>query len=134
VLAGIAWDERVYLVPRPDGRLLAGATEERAGFDCRTTEEGVRGLVAAAAALVPALAGARLAGAEAGLRPATPDGLPCVGPVPGLDGLLVAAGHHRHGILLAPITAQLVADHVAGRALPAAARAFAPGRFAAACA
>jgi glycine oxidase len=131
VLAAIAWDERVYLVPRPDGRVLAGATEERAGFDCRTTEAGVRGLVDAAVALVPALAGAALAGAEAGLRPATPDGLPCIGPAPGLDGLLLAVGHHRHGILLSPLTARLIADLVAGRPLPAAARAFAPGRFAA---
>jgi len=130
-LAAIAWDEAVYLVPRPDGRVLAGATEERVGFDCRTTEAGVRGLVAAASALVPALAGAALAGAEAGLRPASPDGLPCIGRAPGLDGLLLAVGHHRHGILLSPLTARLVTDRVAGRPLPAAARAFAPARFAA---
>jgi glycine oxidase len=128
VLAAIAWDERVYLVPRPDGRVLAGATEERVGFDRRTTEAGVRGLVDAAVALVPALADAPAAGA-AGLRPATPDGLPCVGAVPGLEGLLVAVGHHRHGILLSPWTARLVADLAAGRPLPAAAAAFAPARF-----
>jgi glycine oxidase len=127
--AAITWDASVYLVPRPDGRVLAGATEERAGFDCRTTEDGVRGLAAAAAALVPALAGARQAEARAGLRPASPDGLPCIGPAPGLDGSLLAVGHHRHGILLAPLTARLVADRIAGRALPAAARAFAPERF-----
>jgi glycine oxidase len=128
--AAIVWDRSVYLVPRPDGRVLAGATEERAGFACRTTEAGVRGLVEAAAALAPGLAGAPLAGAEAGLRPATPDGLPCVGPAPGLDGLLLAVGHHRHGVLLSLPTARLVADRIAGRAPPAAARAFAPERFA----
>ena len=127
-LGAIAWDERVYLVPRPDGRVLAGATEERVGFDCRTTEDAVRELAAAAAALAPALAGAP-AEARAGLRPATPDGLPCVGPAPGIEGLLLAVGHHRHGVLLAPETADLIAALVAGRSLPPAARAFAPERF-----
>jgi glycine oxidase len=128
-LSAIAWDERVYLVPRPDGRVRAGATEERAGFDCRTTEAAVQGLVEAAAALVPALAGAARAGAAAGLRPGTPDGLPLLGPAPGVEGLLLAIGHHRHGILLSPVSAQLVVDRLAGRPAPAAARAFAPDRF-----
>src|SRR5690606_35012407 len=104
--------------------------EERAGFACHTTEAGVRALLDAAVALVPALAGAPLDAAVAGLRPGSPDGLPLIGPAPGAPGLLLAVGHHRHGILLAPATARLVADLVAGRALPPAAAAFAPARFA----
>lgn len=128
LLRTIVWDERIYLVPRPDGRVLAGATEERVGFDCRVTAEGVRALVASAIARVPALADAAFAGAEAGLRPGSPDDQPTIGAAPGQEGLLVAAGHHRRGVLLSALTGQLVADLVAGRPLPDAARAFDPAR------
>jgi glycine oxidase len=129
LLRAIAWDERVYLVPRPDGRVLAGASEERAGFACHTTAAGVRDLLDAAAELAPALARAELLAARAGLRPGTPDGLPLIGPAPALPGLVLAVGHHRNGILLSPITGRLVADVVTGKMLPEAARAFDPGRF-----
>jgi glycine oxidase len=118
-----------YLVPRRDGRVLVGATEERVGFDRRVTAEGLRSLLAAAPALVPALADACFEAAAAGLRPVTPDGLPLLGPAPGLEGLVLALGHSRNGILLSAITGQLVADLVSGKALPAAARAFRPDRF-----
>ncbi len=128
LLRAIVWDDRVYLVPRPDGRVLAGATEEHVGFDCRVTAEGVRALVGAAIARVPALADAAFAGADAGLRPGSPDGQPTIGPAPGQEGLLIAAGHHRRGILLSALTGRLVADLVAGRPLPDAARAFDPAR------
>lgn len=128
-LGAMVRGERAYLVPRRDGRVLVGATEERVGFDRRVTAEGVRGLLAAARELVPALGDADFSGAAAGLRPATPDGLPLVGAAPGLEGLLLAVGHARNGVLLSPITGRLVADQVAGKRLPDAAQAFRPERF-----
>lgn len=124
--------EVVYLVPRSNGRLLVGATVERTGFVNEVTAAGVAGLLAAAIALAPSLGNARLAGAWAGLRPGTPDGLPLLGETP-VRSLILAAGHFRNGILLAPLTALLVADIVTGagsRDLSA----FSPERFAnAAC-
>jgi glycine oxidase len=123
--------EQAYLVPKRDDSLVVGATEERVGFDCRVTAAGMQGLLAAAPRLAPALADTRFRGGWAGLRPATPDGLPLIGPLPGAPGLVVAAGHHRNGVLLAPVTALLVADLVLGKALPADAAAFRPDRFAA---
>lgn len=119
-----------YLVPRRDGRVVVGASEERVGFDRRVTADGVRRLLAAAPRLVPALADCAFRDAWAGLRPATPDGLPLVGPVPGVDGLLVAAGHHRNGVLLSPVTGRLVADLVLGKTPPPDADAFRVDRFA----
>src|SRR5690606_8124188 len=126
----ITWDERIYLVPRPDGRLLAGATSERVGFDRRVTAAALARLASDAIALVPALADAGLEGARAGLRPGTPDGLPIVGPARALEGLVLACGHHRHGVLLSAITARLVADAIVGKGWPDAAAAFSPARFA----
>jgi glycine oxidase len=96
-----------YLVPRGDGRVLAGSTMERVGFDARTTPEAVAALRAAAVDLVPALGRARGEKAWAGLRPATADGLPAIGPG-GARGLFYATGHLRNGILLAPVTAGIV--------------------------
>ncbi len=97
-----------YLVPRPDGRVLIGSTEEDAGFDKRTTAEAIAGLISLACRLAPALARAEVERAWAGLRPGSPDGLPFLGPVPGLDNLYVAAGHFRAGIQLSPATALLM--------------------------
>ena len=119
-----------YLVPRRDGSLLVGATEERAVFDRRATAAGVAQLLGEAIRLVPGLDDAGFAGAWAGLRPATPDQLPLVGPYPGLDGLVLAAGHHRSGVLLAPLTAQLVTGLVLGKGLPEEAAPLRPERFA----
>ena len=120
----------VYLVPRRDGGIVVGATEERVGFDASTTEAGLAGLRDAAVALVPELARAETVRAWAGLRPASPDGLPLVGPAPGIDGLWLAAGHTRNGILLAPLTAEWIADGIAGRPLPEEAESLRPERFA----
>lgn len=103
-----------YLVPRADGRVLAGTTLEFVGFERGVTPEGVGRIVAAAAALVPALAKAPIAGRWSGFRPTTPDRLPLIGPTDVL-GLFVATGHFRNGILLAPLTAEIVADLVSGR-------------------
>jgi glycine oxidase len=127
--APIVWERETYLVPKRDGSVVVGATEERVGFDCRTTTEGVAGLIEAAAALVPGLRRAAFRSAWAGLRPATPDALPAIGPVVGYERLFVAAGHHRNGVLLSPVTAELIADLVEGKELPADAAAFAPNRF-----
>jgi len=90
--------------------VVLGTTVEFAGFDKRVTVGGLNGILAGAQAVYPALAGAEVLRAWAGLRPYTSDGLPLLGPVPGVEELLVATGHHRNGILLAPITAQLLRE------------------------
>jgi len=105
------WVPGAYLVPREDGRLLIGATVERAGFDERVTAHGVRELLHAALAAAPSLGDFTITESWAGLRPGTPDGLPVLGPTP-IDGLLLATGHYRNGILMAPATARLIADAV----------------------
>ena len=103
-----------YLVPRSDGRLLVGATVEASGFDERTTAAGLHRLRHAALAAAPSLAGFTLTENWAGLRPGTPDDLPILGPT-SLDGFFLATGHYRNGILLAPVTARLIADAVEGK-------------------
>jgi glycine oxidase len=104
-----------YLVPRPDGRVLVGSTEEDAGFDKRTTAAAVRDLLAFATTVVPALAGAPLERCWAGLRPGTLDELPYIGAVPGVDNLFVAAGHFRSGIQLSPGTGLVVKELLLGQ-------------------
>jgi glycine oxidase len=104
--------ERVYLVPRPDGRLVVGATVEEMGFDTAVTAGGVHELLREAYRLLPDVAEMELLVASAGLRPGTPSNLPLVGPG-AIDGLVLATGHFRNGILLAPLAAQAVADLVA---------------------
>jgi len=123
----IVWGSDAYLVPKLDGSLVVGATTERVGFDRRTTAAGVARLLRAAQALVPDAGGARFLGAWAGLRPDTPDHLPLVGPWPDAPGLVIAAGHYRNGVLLAPLTGRLVADGVLGKGW--AEPAFDPARF-----
>jgi glycine oxidase len=107
-----------YLVPRLDGRLLIGATEEDAGFDARPTAGGIVGLLEFATQLVPALAGAWLEQSWAGLRPGSVDGLPYLGPVPGCDNLHIAAGHFRAGLQLSPASGLAMACHLLGRPTP----------------
>lgn len=103
--------EAVYLVPRGDGRVVLGATSEAHAAPPVVTAGGALRLLAAARALWPALDRAELVEGTARDRPATADGLPLVGPS-GVDGVVLAAGHYRHGVLLAPLTARLVADHL----------------------
>jgi glycine oxidase len=110
---GIVASERVYLVPRPDGHLIVGATVEEQGFDTTVTAGGVHELLREAYRLLPEVAEMELVEATAGLRPATPDNLPRVGPS-GIDGLLWATGHYRNGILLAPLAANLIVEQLAG--------------------
>jgi glycine oxidase len=105
--------ERVYLVPRPDGRLIVGATSEEQGFDTAVTAGGVHELLREAYRLLPDVAEMELLAAVAGLRPGTPDNLPLVGPG-AIEGLLLATGHYRNGILLAPLTADAIAALLAG--------------------
>ncbi len=106
----VIYSHLAYLVPRPGGEVILGTTEEFAGFDKRVTVSGLKGILAGAQELYPGLAGAEVLRAWAGLRPSTSDGLPLLGPVPGVEELLVATGHHRNGILLAPITARILRD------------------------
>jgi glycine oxidase len=114
---------------RGDGRVLAGSTVEKAGFDKSVTAAGVRAILDMALQIVPALADVRIADAWAGLRPGTPDGLPVIGDG-ALPGLVHAAGLFRDGILLGPLVGELAAE-LAGGATPAAdLRAFSPRRFA----
>jgi glycine oxidase len=120
--------ERFYLVPRGDGRYALGATMEERGFDTTVTAGGVRELLQEAQLLIPGLDEMVLEEAAAGLRPGTPDNGPLLGER--ADGVVVAAGHHRNGILLAPLTGDAIAALLAGEPLPDEAAAFAPGRFA----
>lgn len=113
-LRRVAWGADCYLVPWADGTILVGATVEHVGFDERATLPGVSGLGAAATRLVPALAGASFTSVRVGLRPGSPDDLPFIGRSAQVPGLVYAAGHYRNGVLLAPLTARLVAALVAG--------------------
>lgn len=125
----VVWGAGCYLVPRRDGRLLVGATAEDVGFDERATAAGVRDLLDAACDLVPELWQAAFAGVRVGLRPATPDGLPIIGRSDRLPGLVYATGHFRNGVLLAPLTARLVAELLDGRTSDPALAVAAPQRF-----
>jgi glycine oxidase len=128
LLRHVVCSPRGYLVPRSDGRVLAGSTTERAGFDKAVTAGGVRALLDMSLELSPALADVRIADAWAGLRPGTADGLPVIGPG-ALPGLVHAGGLYRDGILLGPLVGELAADLARGRAPEAALAAFAPERF-----
>src|SRR5262249_59711612 len=113
--------EEIYLVPRQTGECLVGATVEDGVEDRTVTPSALHWLITEALTTVPALGRAPFLRAWAGVRPASPDGLPLIGPWPDLPGLLVATGHSRAGVLLAPVTARIVRDSIlAGRcALPA---------------
>jgi len=130
---GLVRGSSIYLVPRDDGRVAVGATVEERGWDRRPTAGGAYELLRDALALVPGLDDAELVAVRTGLRPGSPDDLPLVGPGV-VDGLVVATGHHRNGILLTPITAEAVAAVVAGEAPPPEVAACDPRRFAGAAA
>jgi glycine oxidase len=104
----------IFIIPRTDGRLLIGSTFDETGFETSVTLGTVRDLVARVSVLLPGVADLPLVMSWAGLRPGTPDGLPFIGPGP-MEGLLVATGHFQNGILLAPVTAELVTDLIVGR-------------------
>jgi len=118
-----------YLLTKADGSTYVGTTVEDVGYDARPTAVGIAGLLALVPRLVPRLADATFAAAWAGLRPGTSDGLPLIGRIPGWHGVTLAAGHFRDGILLAPVTGEVVADLVARRVPRLPLEAFDPGRF-----
>lgn len=122
----VTWARGVYFVPRQDGRLLVGATVENCGFDGRTNAEGISTLLERALSAAPSLRNFTISEMWAGLRPGTPDGRPFIGPT-ALDGYFLATGHYRNGILLAPVTAALIADCLGGGSNDLLAP-FAPGR------
>ncbi|MGH9748023.1 MAG: glycine oxidase ThiO [Candidatus Acidiferrales bacterium] len=119
---------KAYLVPRPDGRIVAGSTLEDAGFDKHVTPAGVQKILDGILELVPALATAQLIDSWAGLRPGTPDNLPILGPTD-IRGFHIATGHYRNGILLAPATARVLCDLVLGKAPSLNINRFSPLRF-----
>ena len=119
----------VYLVPRPGGELVVGATTTELGYDTRVLAGGVFSLLRDARMVLPITDELELVETIAGLRPATPDNAPILGPS-GLEGLLWATGHYRNGVLLTPITAQLIADTVRTGQIPDLAAPFTIGRFA----
>jgi len=120
---------KTYLVPRRDGHTLLGSTEEpEAGFNKRTTAKGVSALLEKAMHMVPSLADAPILATWAGLRPATPDEKPYIGPVPGMEGLIAATGHFRAGLTLAPATAEAVTSLILTRPFDIDLSPFAPGR------
>jgi glycine oxidase len=119
---------RCYLVTRPDGRVVLGATQEEQGFDTAITADGVHRLLEAAWEVLPDAGELELVAARAGLRPGTPDNAPAVGPGD-VEGLLWATGHHRNGVMLAPSTGRAIAALLSDGELPAAFRPFAADRF-----
>jgi len=119
----------VYLVPRDDGGLVLGATQAEVGFDTTVTAGGVRDLLRDGERIVPGIAEYALVESAAGLRPGSPDNLPLIGAV-GPAGLLVATGHHRNGMLLAPVTGDAVAALLRGHPVPGPVRAADPTRLA----
>ncbi|CAM5520608.1 Glycine oxidase ThiO OS=Streptomyces tendae OX=1932 GN=thiO PE=4 SV=1 [Streptomyces tendae] len=118
----------VYLVPRESGELVVGATSEELGWDTTVTAGGVYELLRDAHELVPGITELPLTETRAGLRPGSPDNAPLLGPT-ALDGLLLATGHYRNGVLLTPVTGDVMADALTTGELPEEARAFTPRRF-----
>ncbi|MDH6216417.1 glycine oxidase ThiO [Streptomyces pseudovenezuelae] len=120
---------QVYLVPRESGELVVGATSEELGWDTTVTAGGVYELLRDAHELVPGITELPLTETRAGLRPGSPDNAPLLGPT-ALDGLLLATGHYRNGVLLTPVTGDALAHALATGELPDEARPFTPKRFA----
>ncbi|MGE5133254.1 MAG: glycine oxidase ThiO [Gemmatimonadota bacterium] len=125
---GLVRGHPVYLVPRQDGELVVGATQEEMGADTRVTAGGIWELLRDARTLVPGITEFEFTEAVAGLRPGTPDNAPVLGPS-GLPGLVLATGHFRGGVLLSPVTAELIADYLVTGQLPALAGPFTAARF-----
>jgi glycine oxidase len=128
MLRHVLRSSNVYIVPRSDGRILIGASVEETGYDKRVMPEMIQRMHRDAIQIVPALSEARLLEDWAGLRPGTPDALPFLGATD-TAGYYVAAGHHRDGILLAPVTASILGQVIAGEQCAFDLSAFSPGRF-----
>ena len=129
VIKSVIYSSHGYLVPRADGRVLAGATVEDVGYRKEVHPETILELRDAALEIAPVLGNFDIKEAWAGLRPFAVDGLPVIGRVPGREGLFVASGHFRNGILLAPVTAKLAADALEGNGSSEFLYEFGPERF-----
>jgi glycine oxidase len=125
----IVWGPKGYVVPKPNGFVFVGATVEEVGYRKSTTKQGLASLRRMANALVPAFSYATHVDAWAALRPGSADSLPILGAVPGWEGLWVASGHFRNGILLAPVTGQLMARSLLEGKQAEALSPFSPARF-----
>jgi len=128
LLRHVIWLARGYLVPRLDGRLVVGATVEERGFDDTLTAGGLLALIEGAWRAVPAIEELPIAETWVGFRPGSRDDAPMLGPS-GIDGLVIATGHHRNGILLAPLTAETISAYLLTGRLPESVRPFMPERF-----
>ena len=129
LLRHVLWVPRAYLAPRRDGRLIIGATVEERGFDTAITAGGLLTLIEAAWRAVPTIEELPIAETWVGFRPGSRDDAPMLGPS-GIDGLVVATGHHRNGILLTPVSVKVMSDYILSGRLPEMARPFDPQRFA----
>ena len=127
----VIYSPRGYVVPRQDGRLLAGSTSEAVGFAKEVTVGGVTTILRNAIEISPSIAALPIADTWAGLRPRSADGLPVLGPCGEIDGLVFATGHYRNGILLAPVTGELIASTIVQGCVPRELAPFSPDRFAA---
>jgi glycine oxidase len=128
LLRHVVWLPRAYLVPRLDGRLIIGATVEERGFDASLTAGGMLALIEGAWRGVPSIEELPIAETWVGFRPGSRDDAPMLGPS-GIDGLVIATGHHRNGILLTPVSAAVVSSYILSGRLPEMALPFDPQRF-----
>ena len=125
----VIYSSRGYLVPRRDGRVLAGSTAEHVGFERSVTDEGVDAIKSMALEIAPGIAALPVIDSWAGFRPRAPDGLPVLGSCEGIEGLFYATGHYRNGILLAPLTGKVIADEIVEGVAQDSLKAFSPNRF-----
>jgi glycine oxidase len=125
----VIYSPRGYLVPRRDGRLIAGSTSENAGFTKQVTAGGISSILAHAREISPRIENLPIVDTWAGLRPRAADGLPVLGPCDEIDGLVYATGHYRNGILLAPVTGELITEAVVKGHVSPLLAAFSPNRF-----
>jgi glycine oxidase len=125
----VIYSPRGYIVPRRDGRMLAGSTTEHAGFEKHVTAAGVQSILAAALEISERIAGLPLTDSWAGLRPRAADTLPVLGPCAEIEGVYYATGHYRNGILLAPITGELLTAAIVDKVFPESLEIFSPDRF-----
>lgn len=125
----IIYSPRGYIVPRQDGRLLAGSTSERAGFAKQVTAGGISSILKNAQEISPSISALPIVDTWAGLRPRAPDNLPVLGPCDEIGGLFYATGHYRNGILLAPVTGELITEAVVAGVTSPLLGPFSPSRF-----
>jgi glycine oxidase len=125
----VIYSPRGYIVPRRDGRLLAGSTSEVAGFTKQITAGGIGFILSNAQEIAPGISKLPISDSWAGLRPRAADGLPVLGPCGEIDGLFYATGHYRNGILLAPITGELIAEAIVDGAVSPLLAPFSPNRL-----